>query len=59
MDVQPKQGPVEWITRMSVEKLRGFVSKNGNAPRLQTRKGAAPKAHAGLPIHSRILWRFR
>ncbi|CAE7778745.1 KDM1B [Symbiodinium pilosum] len=30
MDVQPKQGPVEWITRMSVEKLRGFVSKNGN-----------------------------
>ncbi|CAE7341811.1 KDM1B, partial [Symbiodinium microadriaticum] len=30
MNILPKQGPVEWVTRISAEKLKGLVSGGGN-----------------------------
>ena len=35
MNILPKQGPVEWVTRISAEKLKGLVSGGGNAPQQQ------------------------
>ena len=46
MNVQPQQGPVEWITRVSAETLRSLISDN-EAPRLHkvAQCGPALEAH--------------
>ena len=35
MNILPQQGPMEWVTRISAEKLKDLVSGGGNAPKQQ------------------------